>query len=67
MKTFNDIHSLSGVVGFELYDGVYSGFNQTGYDLDPFMSDSSAGIGDKTGSSDNPPTIGGQSTEPHRT
>lgn len=55
MKTFNDIHSLSGVVGFELYDGVYSGFNQTGYDLDPFMSDSPAGIGDKTGSSDNPP------------
>lgn len=62
MKTFNDIHSLSGVVGFELYDGVYSGFNQTGYDLDPFMSDSSAGIGDKTGSSDNPPTIGGSKT-----
>lgn len=62
MKTFNDIHSLSGVVGFELYDGVYSGFNQTGYDLDPFMSDSPAGIGDKTGSSDNPPTIGGSKT-----
>lgn len=62
MKTFNDIHALSGVVGFELYDGVYSAFNQTGYDLDPFMSDSPAGIGDKTGASDNPPTIGGSKT-----
>ena len=42
VQTFNDIHSLSGVAGFELYDGVYSAFNQTGYDLDPFMMDSPA-------------------------
>ena len=62
VQTFNDIHSLSGVAGFELYDGVYSAFNQTGYDLDPFMMDSPAGIGDKTGASDNPPTIGGSKT-----
>lgn len=62
VQTFNDIHSLSGVAGFELYDGVYSAFNQTGYDLDPFMMDSPAGIGDKTGASDNPPSIGGSKT-----
>ena len=62
MKTFNDIHSVSGVAGFELYDGIYSAFNQTGYDLDPFMMDSPAGIGDKTGSSSNPPSIGGSKT-----
>lgn len=62
MKTFNDIHAVSGVAGFELYDGIYSAFNQTGYDLDPFMMDSPAGIGDKTGSSSNPPSIGGSKT-----
>lgn len=62
MKTFNDIHAVSGVAGFELYDGTYSAFNQTGYDLDPFMMDSPAGIGDKTGSSSNPPSIGGSKT-----
>ncbi|EKC61410.1 hypothetical protein LEA_12371, partial [human gut metagenome] len=42
-KVFNDIHSVSGVAGFELFDGVYSGFNQTGYDLDQFMTDTPAG------------------------
>lgn len=61
-KTFKDIHSVSGVVGFELYDGTYSGFNQTGYDLDQFMNDTPAGIGDKNGSSNNPPRIGGSKT-----
>lgn len=62
MKTFNEIHSVSGVAGFELFDGVYSAFNQTGYDLDPFMNDTPAGIGDKNGTSKNPPTIGGSKT-----
>lgn len=62
IKTFDDIHDVSGVAGFEMYDRVYSGFNQTGYDLDPFMSDSPAGIGDKNGTSANPPTIGGSKT-----
>ncbi|WP_291561957.1 TonB-dependent receptor [Bacteroides sp.] len=61
-KTFKDLHYLSGVVGFEMYDGVYSSFNQTGYDLDPFMNDSPAGIGDKDGSSKFPPKIGGSRT-----
>ena len=61
-KVFNDIHSVSGVAGFELFDGVYSGFNQTGYDLDQFMTDTPAGIGDKNGTSANPPTIGGSKT-----
>jgi TonB-linked SusC/RagA family outer membrane protein len=62
MKTFNEVHAVSGVAGFELYDGVYSGFNQTGYDLDPFMTESPAGIGDKNGTSANPPQIGGSKT-----
>jgi len=61
-KTFNEVHSVSGVAGFELFDGVYSGFNQTGYDLDQFMTDTPAGIGDKNGTSSNPPTIGGSKT-----
>lgn len=62
MKVFNDVHYVSGVAGFEMYDGIYSAFNQTGYDLDPFMTESPAGIGDKTGSSQNPPQIGGSKT-----
>lgn len=62
MKVFNDVHYVSGVAGFEMYDGIYSAFNQTGYDLDPFMTESPAGIGDKTGSSKNPPQIGGSKT-----
>lgn len=62
MKTFNEIHALSGVAGFELFDGTYYGFNQRGYDLDPYMKDSPAGIGDKTGASKFPPTIGGSRT-----
>ncbi|MFR3188111.1 MAG: SusC/RagA family TonB-linked outer membrane protein [Phocaeicola sp.] len=61
-KVIKDVHYLSGVVGFEMYDGVYSGFNQTGYDLDKFMNQSPAGIGDKTGASDFPPSIGGSKT-----
>lgn len=61
-KTFKDVHSVSGVAGFELFDGIYSGFNQTGYDLDQFMTDTPAGIGDKNGSSNNPPQIGGSKT-----
>lgn len=62
MKTFKEIHAVSGVAGFELFDGVYSTFKQTGYDLDPFMTDTPAGIGDKNGTSKNPPTIGGEKT-----
>lgn len=62
MKTFNEIHSVSGVAGFEMYDGTFSKFGQTGYDLDPFMMDSPAGIGDKTGASSNPPSIKGEKT-----
>lgn len=61
-KVIKDVHYLSGVVGFEMYDGVYSGFNQTGYDFDKFMNQSPAGIGDKTGASDFPPSIGGSKT-----
>ena len=61
-KVFKDIHYLSGVAGIEMYDGVYSAFSQTGYDLDKFMNQSPAGIGDKTGSSKNPPQIGGSKT-----
>ena len=61
-KLIKDVHSVSGVVGFELFDGVYSSFNQTGYDLDEFMNDTPAGIGDKTGSSKFPPRIGGGKT-----
>lgn len=61
-KLFNDVHSVSGVAGFELFDGTYYGFNQTGYDLDQFMTDTPAGIGDKNGTSKNPPTIGGSKT-----
>lgn len=61
-KTFKDVHSVSGVAGVELFDGVYSGFNQTGYDLDQFMTDTPAGIGDKNGTSGNPPKIGGSKT-----
>lgn len=62
IKTFNEIHAVSGVAGFEMYDGTFSSFGQTGYDLDPFMMDSPAGVGDKTGASSNPPTIKGSKT-----
>lgn len=62
MKTFQDVHAVSGVAGFELYDRVFSGFKQTGYDLDPFMNESPAGIGDKNGTSANPPVIDGSKT-----
>lgn len=61
-KTFKDVHSVSGVGGFELFDGRYSGFNQKGFDLDEFMTNTPAGIGDKTGSSKFPPQIGGGKT-----
>lgn len=60
--TFADKHMVSGVAGFELFDGIFESFSQTGHDLDQFMTDTPAGIGDKTGSSDNPPSIGGGKT-----
>lgn len=60
--TFAAKHMVSGVLGMEMYDRTYSGFNQTGYDLDQFMTDTPAGIGDKTGASDYPPSIGGSRT-----
>lgn len=62
MKMFKDVHYLTGVAGFEMFDGIYSSFNQRGFNLDPFMNDSPAGIGDKTGVSANPPRIGGGKT-----
>lgn len=61
-KTFAEKHMVSGVIGLEMYDRNYSGFNQTGYDLDEFMNNTPAGIGDKTGASDYPPSIGGSKT-----
>ena len=61
-RTFAGKHMVSGVIGMEMYDRIYSGFNQTGYDLDQFMTNSPAGIGDKTGSSEFKPTIDGSKT-----
>ncbi len=62
MKTFEEKHAVSGVAGFELYDYIRNTMNYTGYDLDPFMTESPAGIGDKNGTSSNPPSIGGSKT-----
>lgn len=61
-QTFQDIHSVAGVAGIELFDGTFSRFHQQGFDLDEFMTNTPAGIGDKTGTSKNPPRIGGDKT-----
>lgn len=61
-QTFQDIHSVAGVAGIELFDGTFSRFHQQGFDLDEFMTNTPAGIGDKTGTSKNPPRIGGNKT-----
>lgn len=61
-KDFNNGHSLSAVIGMEMFEGKYYGFNFTGYDINPDMMDTPAGIGDKIGASKNPPRIGGGKT-----
>lgn len=61
-KVFNGVHTLNAVAGFELFNGEYYSFNQTGYDINQALSESPAGIGDKTGSSNNRPSIGGSKT-----
>lgn len=62
MKTFNNRHDISGVAGYEIYDNKSYSFSQTAYDIDPDMMDTPAGIGDKTGASDNRPNIDGSKT-----
>lgn len=59
IKDFSNGHSISAVVGMEMYRSQYYNSGFSGYDIDPFMMDSPAGIGDKTGSSKNPPRISG--------
>ena len=63
MKNFNKVHDLSAVVGYELYkSGSYS-FSMTGYDIDPDMMESTAGIGDTSGTSANKPNISGSRSQ----
>lgn len=59
IKDFSNGHSISAVVGMEMYQSQYFRSGFTGYNIDPLMMDSPAGIGDKTGSSKNPPRIRG--------
>lgn len=61
-KTFNERHTLNAVAGMEMFQGKWYTFDQTGYNVNPSMSESPAGIGDKVGSSDNRPRIGGGRT-----
>lgn len=61
-KYFENGNSVNAVVGMEMFQGKYYGSNFTGYDINPDMMDSPAGIGDKIGASKNPPSIGGGAT-----
>lgn len=61
-KDFDNGHSLNAVAGMEMFKGRYFSANYTGYDLNSDMMDSPAGIGDKTGASAYPPSIGGGRT-----
>ena len=62
-KDFANGHSLNAVAGMEMFQGKWYTSNFTGYDLIFFdMMQSPAGIGDKSGSSLFPPSIGGGRT-----
>ncbi|MEG1290350.1 MAG: TonB-dependent receptor [Bacteroidales bacterium] len=61
-KTFGDGHVINGVVGMEMFQGKSFRMGYTGYDIDEYMWDTPAGIGDKNGSSSNPPSISGSRT-----
>ena len=61
-KEFEGGHSLNAVAGMEMFQGKWYTSNFTGYDLNSDMMQSPAGIGDKTGSSLFPPSIGGGRT-----
>lgn len=63
MKNFDGKHDISGVAGYELYNTKSYSFSQTGYDIDPDMMNTPAGIGDKTGASANRPNISGSKTQ----
>lgn len=57
-KDFANGHSLNAVAGMEMFQGKWYTSNFTGYDLNSDMMQSPAGIGDKSGSSLFPPSIG---------
>ncbi len=61
-KTFDNGHSVNAVAGMEMFQGKYYSAGYTGYDLNADMMDSPAGIGDKNGSSEFPPSISGGRT-----
>lgn len=61
-KVIADRHVINGVVGMEMFQGKYNNMGFTGYDIDEYMWDTAAGIGDKNGSSNNPPSIKGGKT-----
>lgn len=61
-KTIGDRHVINGVVGMEMFQGKYNSMGYTGYGIDEYMWDTPAGIGDKNGSSSNPPSISGGKT-----
>uniref|UniRef100_UPI003AAC3803 TonB-dependent receptor domain-containing protein n=1 Tax=Alistipes sp. TaxID=1872444 RepID=UPI003AAC3803 len=61
-KDFANGHSLNAVAGMEMFQGKWYTSNFTGYDLNSDMMQSPAGIGDKSGSSLFPPSIGGGRT-----
>lgn len=61
-KEFDGGHALNAVAGAELFQGKWRSGRFTGYDLNSDMMDSPAGIGDKNGSSQFPPSVGGGRT-----
>jgi TonB-linked SusC/RagA family outer membrane protein len=61
-KEFEGGHSLNAVAGMEMFQGRWYTSSFTGYDLNADMMESPAGIGDKTGASQYPPSIGGGRT-----
>lgn len=61
-KEFRNGHVLNAVAGMEMFQGKYFSGNFTGYDLNADMMQSPAGIGDKSGSSLFPPSVGGGRT-----
>lgn len=62
-KDFDNGHSLNAVAGMEMFQGGYYASNFRGNDVNPDLSNTPNGIGDKVGASNNPPSVGGTSTK----
>lgn len=61
-KDFKNGHTLNAVAGMEMFQGKYYDSNFKGFDINPDLSETPGGIGDKVGASKNPPSVGGSST-----